>query len=1194
MKFKLLILFACLSFTVCNSQIGFSDTILFDNSNSIGGINKILSVDIDNDTNSDLLVATKSNIGWFQKLDPLTDDYSNYKIIASFSINSEQTSLYAKDIDGDGDLDVLFGSSFENIIYWSENLDGLGNFGNVQLISNELDGLSDIIVDDIDGDGDNDVISVSKSDGKIAWYENLNGLGDFGSQQIIAINNEPNSVLVIDIDMDGDLDILSNSFENNEVMWYKNLDGLGTFGAENLIEQLDYFVANSMDTSDLDGDGDYDIIVGYSTGTTINDRIVWYENLDGLGNFSSSQIITDNINVQYFLSVVSLDFDNDGDIDVVSASDNDGKIAWYENIDGLGNFASQAIISDTFEDVKTLNVIDLNEDGNFDIIGGIYVASQISDIKLRYNFSDMGYNEFTISSAYGGLDEIYPVDVNNDGNIDILSQYSSLYNDKFLWLKNVDGNFEDVSPKYASTGYNSSQILPADINNDGFIDVFIRSYLEDVTLWSQNILGFGFFGNSVFDLNDTSNIFSLSANDLNGDNYNDFIIGRSFENEIAWYENYNGITFSSENLLSNTPQANSSTNVHTSDIDGDGDYDILVSIGLLFNESKIIWYENLDGLGNFSDEKMIYFNNESSSVGSIYTSDIDEDGDMDVITYWRFQDKIVWYENTDGNGNYSAERIIAVNVDDIVDLSIGDLDNDEDLDVVSISRENGEVAWYNNQDGLGNFSSQQIITSNLETGHSVFTYDIGNDGNLDVVSSVGNKIVLHKNIGIATNELSGFLKVDVNSNGCDTSNVPANNLLIETTDGNNSISTFSLGNGFYQLFPIEGIYTTTIASELPTYYTTNPNSQISNFVGIGNTETIDFCIESIGVHNDLSISVYPSIDDPRPGFDTTYQINYNNIGTTQISGSISFEYDNSKLNFLNASETVSSQTINTLNFDFNDLNPFETRTIDLEFNVFAPPTTNIGDTLVSTATINPISGDETEEDNLYELLQTVIGSYDPNDMTVLEGDEIFIEDVDKYLHYLIRFQNTGTSSAINVRVEHMLDDKLDWTTMLLENLSHTARVEIENETDISFIFNNINLSDSTNDEPNSHGYIAFKIRPKSNVQVGDIISGIADIYFDFNPPITTNTANTEIVETLSIDDARIETIKLYPNPTKGFISIKSNKSIESVKLYNNMGQILYLSTNSYSIDLSNFPSGIYIIEIIDINQSTERKKIVKR
>jgi hypothetical protein len=1179
-------------------QIGFTDSVLFDKNNNIGYVNETLSVDIDNDGDKDILVATATNIGWFEQIDINSGDYSNFNIITQISTNnSDITSMYVIDVDMDGDEDIVFGSSYDNKIFWIKNLDGLGNFGESQLISDNIDGLKDIKSDDIDGDGDNDIISISSNDGKIAWYENLNGLGSFGNQQIIAIINQPNSVLSVDIDMDGDMDLVSNSFSNNEVIWFENLDGLGTFGTENLIEQLDYFVSNSMDASDVDGDGDYDLIVGYSTGTIINDRIVWFENSDGFGNFSSGQMISSNIDAQDSLSVVSLDFDNDGDNDVISASDNDGKIAWYENINGLGDFALQVIISDSFEDVQTLDVVDVNEDGVYDIFGGLNAPSQVSEIKLRYNFSDGGFYENTISSSFGGLGELYPIDVDNDGSIDIVSRYSSQYNDKFLWLKNIDGSFENISPQYVSTGYRSVRILPANINNDEFVDFFVRSSLDDVTLWCANYYG-SIFPFSVFDSNDETTTFSFSTNDLNGDGFDDLVMGRTLENEIVWYQNSNGVTFSSENLLYNTntvPISNSSTNVHTSDIDGDGDYDILASIGLQFNESKIVWFENIDGLGNFSEEQFVYYNTGGSSVGTLYTADLDLDGDLDVVTYWRFEDKIVWYENSDGNGNFNTERIVATNVDDVVDLSIGDLDGDGDMDVVSISDDDGVVAWYNNQDGLGNFSSQQIIASNQVLGRSVVIHDIDNDGNTDVVSSHAEKIVFHKNIGIATNEISGLLKVDINSDGCNTGNISVNNLLVETTDGSNSISTFSLGNGYYQLFPEEGSFTTSLVSELPNYYTSNPNSQTSNFTEIGNIDIINFCLEPTSIFNDLNISIYPSLNDPRPGFDTTYQIVYQNIGTTQLSGSVSFEFDDTKLQFLSASETVTSQTANTLNFDFTDLNPFETRTIDLEFNVFAPPITNIDDVLVSTATINPVSGDETEEDNTFELNQTVIGSYDPNDITVLEGDEIFIEDADKYLHYLIRFQNTGTASAINVRVEHILDDKLDWATMQLESLSHTGRVEIENQTDVSFIFNNINLPDSTSDEPNSHGYIAFKIKPKSNVQVGDIISGVADIYFDFNPPIITNTVNTEIVEPLSIDDVSAETVKLYPNPAKNIIQITSNQVIEALTVIDINGrtlQSLEISTTDYSLDISNLSKGAYFVELLS-GDSKSTKKFIK-
>ncbi len=232
---------------------------------------------------------------------------------------------------------------------------------------------------------------------------------------------------------------------------------------------------------------------------------------------------------------------------------------------------------------------------------------------------------------------------------------------------------------------------------------------------------------------------------------------------------------------------------------------------------------------------------------------------------------------------------------------------------------------------------------------------------------------------------------------------------------------------------------------------------------------------------------------------------------------------------------------------------------------------------------------------MFTLEQTVIGSYDPNDIAVLEGEEIFIEDADKYLHYLIRFQNTGTASAINVRVEHVLDDELDWSSMQIQSLSDIGRVEIANETDVSFIFDTINLPDSTNDEPNSHGYIAFRIKPKSDVEIGDVFSGVAAIYFDFNPPIITNTVTTTIVEPLNVEEFNSESVNLFPNPAKDKLEITSNQIITNLILIDINGRVLKsiaISNNDYSLDISSLSKGVYFLEV-ESGASKSTKKFIK-
>ena len=95
----------------------------------------------------------------------------------------------------------------------------------------------------------------------------------------------------------------------------------------------------------------------------------------------------------------------------------------------------------------------------------------------------------------------------------------------------------------------------------------------------------------------------------------------------------------------------------------------------------------------------------------------------------------------------------------------------------------------------------------------------------------------------------------------------------------------------------------------------------------------------------------------------------------------------------------------------------------LTLNLNAPteiPPVNINDELVFTSTINPISGDETASDNVFNLNQIVVGSYDPNDKTCLEGTTISPTKIGDYLHYLIRFQNSGTAPATNIVVKDMI------------------------------------------------------------------------------------------------------------------------------------------------------------------------------
>ena len=226
----------------------------------------------------------------------------------------------------------------------------------------------------------------------------------------------------------------------------------------------------------------------------------------------------------------------------------------------------------------------------------------------------------------------------------------------------------------------------------------------------------------------------------------------------------------------------------------------------------------------------------------------------------------------------------------------------------------------------------------------------------------------------------------------------------------------------------------------------------------------------------------------------------------------------------------------------------------------------------------------------------MVNSYDPNDKRVLEGSQVHIDDAGKYLNYIVRFQNTGTANAQRVAIRDTLSANLDWNSLQMISSSDSYQMNIKNGNAVEFVFDGINLPYEDADEEGSQGYIAYKIKPKSDIVVGDIIAGDAAIYFDFNEPIITNEVSTEFVEELSVASRDFSAeVNLYPNPTSGVISIQNNSAlpIENVEFYSITGQKVLTSTST-QIDLSALNSGVYFIKLIAEEGTSITKKVVKQ
>ncbi|MDO5981274.1 T9SS type A sorting domain-containing protein [Flavivirga spongiicola] len=443
------------------------------------------------------------------------------------------------------------------------------------------------------------------------------------------------------------------------------------------------------------------------------------------------------------------------------------------------------------------------------------------------------------------------------------------------------------------------------------------------------------------------------------------------------------------------------------------------------------------------------------------------------------------------------------------------------------------------------------------------------------------------------NSVQGSTLFDVGQNDCNDLAIAAKNFkVIAENEGERTI-TYSKNNGDFNLSLREGTYN--IYTE-NTLFAGNPINQEVVFAGLNQVEGVDFCVSANELVNDVTIMLIPTWH-ARPGFETSYQLVYENIGSTVSNGSINMQFENSLQSYVSSSENLESQTANTLIFNYIDLQPFEKRNIGIILKTFEPPIVNGGEILPLTAMITSNDIDINLENNISETEQTVINSFDPNDKTVLQGNEITLEEVDEYLHYLVRFQNTGTASAINVRVRDVLENKLDWDTFLPVASSHPYITQITEENLVDFIFDNILLPAEQDDEPNSHGFVAFKIKPKSDAQIGDVVTGKANIYFDFNLPIITNIVSTEIVNnSLSVSESKPQHyFNIYPNPTndKIYISSKKGVNVDGVSIYSITGKLLLNDrVSTKEIDLNQFPKGMYFLNILS-DKGSVTKKVIK-
>jgi len=345
------------------------------------------------------------------------------------------------------------------------------------------------------------------------------------ADSLLSVNStNARSIVSADIDGDGDLDLLTAAQGAAELAWFENTDGQGSFGSKTIIAGVsNIYMALA---GDMDGDNDLDVVV-VSNGA---DRVIWYENTDGAGTFSTGTIITTLTDGATSLELA--DIDGDGDLDVLSTSYLDDKLAYYIN-DGAGVFGAQNIIS-TMNGAIYVHAADMDNDGDLDILAAGHLSNTVSFFKNNGSLNFAA--PVTITATASGASSVIATDIDGDNNLDVLVSYSN--SDKVVWFANTNGTAVFGTEQIIdNTGDRPFKVDAADLDNDGDMDVLCANFNDNEIVWYENTNGAGSFGTAQVISNSTQGASFVSVADIDADGDVDVFSGSYSDHSFNWYRN---------------------------------------------------------------------------------------------------------------------------------------------------------------------------------------------------------------------------------------------------------------------------------------------------------------------------------------------------------------------------------------------------------------------------------------------------------------------------------------------------------------------------------------------------------------------------------------------------------------------------------------------------------------------------------
>jgi len=767
-----------------------------------------------------------------------------------------------------------------------------------------------------------------------------------------------------------------------------------------------------------------------------------------------------------------------------------------------------------------------------------------------------------------------------------------------------------------TVGYPSKNLTTADFNTDGKLDVLVIEPGDPMIILYGN--GIGGLGPAMITYTSSPSIWEHPVHaDFNNDNKEDVAV---FTTPAPSYVRVLlGDGLGSFSLNSDFSVGNRPVDMTIADFNADGLKDIATANDSSQNISVLI------GTGNGSFATVVNYTVNGLPTSITY-GDFNNDGNTDLAANVSGNVSILLGT---GTGSFGAP-IDFPSVANPAVIAAKDLNNDG-LDDIATADKNGSTLSILLSNGSGGFSSSTSFACGANP-YALVSEDFNTDGLPDLAISnhwAGNITLLYGtgngNFGSPTNipipgaSTWGMVSGDFNIDGS------PDLAAIDYTGGNSvylllcSVNTAILGTTFQdnnsdcqhnagdaglknipaKLFNSSGnLLGKTFTQSNGSYAFALP---VSTYTVVIDTAGLPF--ETQCIYPGLDTTVAVSGLDSNINFSLKCKNGFDAGVQSVVANGLVFPGQQHTLNFvigdmsqkynLNCIAGISGQVQITINGPVSYIGPAPgSYTPVVVGNVFTytiadfglvnnsnafklilltDTTAQAGNTICVTINVNPTLGDINIVNNTFNYCYSVVNSLDPNFKEVYPLD--VAPGYTDWFTYTVHFQNTGNAPAINIRVTDMLDSNLDVSTFDFLTSSHYSTVSL-NGNFLTVKFPNIFLPDSLSNPAGSMGYFQYRVKPKATWPSNTPIENTAYIYFDYNPPVITNTSINSIIT--GIQTFTSAKNKIYPNPSSTVI-YTDNVSASGYKITNSLGQTCAEGKITTEINISSLSSGVYFL-----------------